>query len=361
MSNLKVYENLLEDFSLFLKDNSSYEKKEIEIIIDLLNRYKLSNNKKNDINIILKLNEIVFKHIKSNKNYSLTNVLNKNANSLIYKDRNLKSRHIWILRSIISRLKLYKRKNNSDCNSRSIINNEGILKVSNFLDNSYLEKIYKELQFEPLALNKGETKTINFSGRLFSKLNFYPQRLKYSSLVLERISKFIYPLGYADNYKTIQNLVKRTSFWQKINIMNKENDIQKDCHMDTFFPSLKFWYFPFSVSKKLAFKYAKRSNQLTLERMYIESKKVNKILWNSNYSPKNISSDSYKSQLEGSLRFNVKDLDKMNLNLESHSVDSNTLIIADVSGLHSRSIGEDEISNSLRIGIHGNIRHLDIF
>ena len=47
--------------------------------------------------------------------------------------------------------------------------------------------------------------------------------------------------------------------------------------MDTFFPSLKFWYFPFSVSKKLAFKYAKRSNQLTLERMYIESKKVTSV------------------------------------------------------------------------------------
>ncbi len=361
MTFLKFNENLLEDLSLFLKDSSSYEKKEIEIIIDLLNRYKLSNNKRNEINVILKLEEIVFKDIKSNNNYSLTNVLNKNANTVLYKDINLKYRHIWILRSVISRLKLYKRQKNSASNSISIINNEGILKVSDFLDNSYLEKIYKELNLEPFALNKGETKTIHFSGKLFSKLNFYPQRLKYSSLVLEKITKLIHPLGYADNYKTIQNLVRRTSFWQKINIMNRDDDIQKDCHMDTFFPSLKFWYFPFNVSKKLAFKYAKSSNQFTLERMYSESNKINDIIFNSNSPNKNISSDSYKSQLEGSLRFNAKDLDKMNLNLESHSVDANTLIIADVSGLHSRSIGEDEISNSLRIGIHGNIRHLDIF
>ena len=32
-----------------------------------------------------------------------------------------------------------------------------------------------------------------------------------------------------------------------------ENDIQKEFHMDTFFPSLKFWYFPFKVNKLLAF------------------------------------------------------------------------------------------------------------
>lgn len=361
MSFLKSNENLLEDFSLFLKDNSSYEKKEIEIIIDLLNGYQLSNNKKNDLNIILKLEGIVFKDINPNNNYSLTNVLNKNANSFILRDINLKYRHIWILRSIISRLKLYKRQRNLANNYTSIINKQGILKVSNFLDNCHLEKIYKELKSEPLALNKGETKTIHYSGKLFSKLNFYPQRLKNSSLVLEEITKFINPLGYADNFKMIKNLVRRTSFWQKINIINRYDDIQKDCHMDTFFPSLKFWYFPFNVNERLAFKYAKSSNQLTLERMNIESKKINNIIFNSNFSQQDKISDSYKSQLEGSLRFNSKDLKEMNLNLESHSVDSNTLVVADVSGLHSRSAGEDEISNSLRIGLHGNIRHLDIF
>ena len=48
--------------------------------------------------------------------------------------------------------------------------------------------------------------------------------------------------------------------------------------MDTFFPSLKFWYFPYSVKNNLAFRYAKSSNNLTYERMIIESKKINKYL-----------------------------------------------------------------------------------
>ena len=75
-------------------------------------------------------------------------------------------------------------------------------------------------------------------------------------------------------------------------------------------------------------------------------------------SPNNLSS---KSEFEGSLRFNKNDLLKMNLNLDSFDVKKNTLLIADVSGLHSRSLGEVNENKSLRIGIHGNIRHYKIF
>ena len=38
--------------------------------------------------------------------------------------------------------------------------------------------------------------------------------------------------------------------------MRNNEDIQKDCHMDTFFPSLKFWYFPFKVEDDKSFMYA---------------------------------------------------------------------------------------------------------
>ena len=94
----------------------------------------------------------------------------------------------------------------------------------------------------------------------------------------------------------------------------------------------------------------------------IESKKINKFLKDKNiYSSESTKNISSKSEFEGSLRFNNKDLLKMNLNLDSFDVQKNTLLIADVSGLHSRSLGEVNENKSLRIGIHGNIRHYKIF
>ena len=52
---------------------------------------------------------------------------------------------------------------------------------------------------------------------------------------------------------------------------------------------------------------------------------------------------------------------EMHLELKPVKVPENSLIIADVSGMHSRGLGLDDISDSLRIGIHGNTRHLKIF
>ena len=96
--------------------------------------------------------------------------------------------------------------------------------------------------------------------------------------------------------------------------------------------------------------------------MKIESKKVNKFLKDKLISGSEINNDlTFKSEFEGSLRFNNKDLLRMNLNLDSFDVKKNTLLIADVSGLHSRSLGEVNENKSLRIGIHGNIRHYKIF
>ena len=37
------------------------------------------------------------------------------------------------------------------------------------------------------------------------------------------------------------------------------------------------------------------------------------------------------------------------------------IVIADVSGLHSRANGAEKNNNSLRIAVHGNVRHLNNF
>ncbi len=363
MSVIHSRDTLINDFYEFLNINSSFDKSEINIIIQLLKDYSQSNNKQIDKKIFSNLEKIVFKDIPIQAKYSLEKILNKHANSGIYSDIKLKSRHIWILRSVLSRLKLFKRQSKFDNKYISEINKNGIILIPNFLDSKDIAFIEKESKREPFALNKGNTKTIMHSNKIFSKINFYPRRLKYSSKLLEKISDFIYPLGYSNSYSINKNNINRSSFWQKINIIQQEKDIQKDYHMDTFFPSLKFWYFPFKVNKLLAFNYAKSSHLLSLDRMILESNKINALNFSKSHdnSIKDNDVSSLKSELEGSLRFSKKDLDKLNLEMSPHDVERNTLVVADVSGLHSRAQGSNIRDKSLRVAIHGNIRNLNNF
>ncbi len=353
-------EKLLNHSFSFLKDHSSYSLEEIKSILDLLRNYEFSETNKADKNIINSLEQIITGTKAINLN--LFKVKNKHISSSFINEYNLKDKHLWILRSILSRIKVYKRQRKFNNFNIKEINKNGLIIINDFLSKDPYHFLLEDLNNLPLALNKGETNTIRYNNKFFSVLNYFPKRNKNSSFVLNKIVDKIYDLGFSANYIQTMSLVSKSSFWQKIKIMKGFNDIQKDCHMDTFFPSLKFWYFPYSVKNNLAFRYAKSSNNLTYERMLIESKKVNKFLKEKHiYTSECKNNFSSNSELEGSLRFNDKDLLKMNLNLDSFAVKRNTLLIADVSGLHSRSLGEVNENKSLRIGIHGNIRHYKIF
>lgn len=353
-------EKLFNDSFSFLEDYSSYKREEIKSLLDLLRDYEFAETKKAENNIITAI-EYIITGSRTNRS-SLFKVKNKYISSSFINKYNLKDKHLWILRSILSRIKVYKRQRKFNNLNIQEINKNGIILINDFLSNDSYHFLLEDLHNIPLALNKGDTKTIRYNNKFFSFLNYFPRRKESSSFVLNKIVDKIYNLGFSDNYIQTMSLVSKSSFWQKINIIKDSNDIQKDCHMDTFFPSLKFWYFPNSVKKNLAFRYAKSSNNLTYSRMIIESKKINKFLKEKpNYSSQNINNLSSKSEFEGSLRFNNKDLLRMNLNLDSVDVKQNTLLIADVSGLHSRSLGEVNKNKSLRIGIHGNIRHYKIF
>ena len=72
-------------------------------------------------------------------------------------------------------------------------------------------------------------------------------------------------------------------------------------------------------------------------------------------------SSSLQSAIQGSLRFNESDLEYINCKLLPVTSTKNSLIIADVSGIHSRGSGEKDIDLALRIGVHGNTRHLGVF
>lgn len=350
---------LLNDFSLFLENYSSYEVKEIRELLNLIREYSNCKNIKAEKNLLYKIDSLVLK--RNQFNFSIFDIKSKYVSSFLFSDNELVDKHIWIIKSVISRIKVYKRQKKFTNLLINNINKDGITLIEDFLDKDIYDNVLNEIDSEPFALNRADTKTIRSSNRFCSLINYYPKRLNYSGRVLNKIAYQIYDLGYSHDFNQSNSIINKTSFWQKLSISKNDGDIQKDCHMDTFFPSLKFWYFPYKVKNNLAFRYAKSSNILSLERMHIESEKIKNIVLNYSKFKNNDSSSSYKSEIEGSLRFNSRDLKEMKVDLNSHGVKKNTLIIADVSGFHSRSAGEDNSKNPIRIGIHGNNRHLRVF
>ena len=248
-------EKLLNDSFSFLEDYSSFSRQEINSILYLLRDYEFAETKKSENNIIISLEQIITG--KKRINLSLFKVKNKYISSSFINKYNLKDKHLWILRSILSRIKVYKRQRKFNNFSIKEINKNGVIKINDFLSKDIYSSLLEDLHNLPLALNKGETNTIRYNNKFFSILNYFPKRKNYSSFVLNKIVDEIYDLGFSDNYIQTMSLISKSSFWQKIKIIKGCNDIQKDCHMDTFFPSLKFWYFPHSVKKNLAFRYAK--------------------------------------------------------------------------------------------------------
>ena len=61
------------------------------------------------------------------------------------------------------------------------------------------------------------------------------------------------------------------------------------------------------------------------------------------------------------MRYTYSDLKNLGLSIEPIPVHANTLVIADVSGVHSRGVGEDKDNDALRVALHGNARHFNVF
>lgn len=119
------------------------------------------------------------------------------------------------------------------------------------------------------------------------------------------------------------------------NLTRKENDIETVPHSDTFFDSYKYWYFMQDTNEENgAFKYLKGSNNLSLERIEKEYEL-------------SISYENFDDRTkQGSFRFPLE-------RPESICVSQNTLIIANVFGIHCRG----NISpHKERLSLHGEIR-----
>lgn len=140
----------------------------------------------------------------------------------------------------------------------------------------------------------------------------------------------------------------RAPFYYLENVKNKycsgPVDPQKTLHVDTFHPSMKFWFFIDDVDADAGpFSYVPGSHKLSWRRLK----------WQYRMSLK-AQSDTNNYHARGSTRYSSEDLKELGLP-EPHAfaVKKNTLVIANVFGIHRRG---DSDEKSTRLALWGDSR-----
>ncbi len=148
---------------------------------------------------------------------------------------------------------------------------------------------------------------------------------------------------------TLEPQFKQNTFVQRHRNIPDDNDVQKTLHMDTFFTTIKFWFFPEDVTiDDGPFRFVEKSNILTDER-----KEWMRQQWQ-NILDDNVEEERTYGHAEGSLRVFEHELLEMNLsNSKSYSVEANTLVVANTFGFHARGQASTE---KIRQAVHGSIR-----
>ena len=152
--------------------------------------------------------------------------------------------------------------------------------------------------------------------------------------------------------KTIDRQFHDNTFLQIAPVSPKEHnfDHQSDLHMDTFFPALKWWYFPNEVNEENGpFQYLTTSASPRSE-LYEFMKDALML----NVDVTNLSTKSLKSHNEGSLRGDVQKSENLfGSKLTPITCSAGTLIIGNVMGLHAR--GYSKVPEQ-RFALHGSFR-----
>jgi len=207
-----------------------------------------------------------------------------------------------------------------------------------FDDEEIRLKALKEFQDVPYSVNKQSS-------------NIVTQNLNKLSTLYNCHLSFMYKiLGFISHTETPEIVMKynNNTFAQRVYNKPDDNDNQKLYHVDTFFPAIKWWWFPEEVkASEGAFWYAENSCQVTdsmLDWLYIESIKCIE--------------NSYdewrgKDHKEGSFRASMEEIENMGFNPTPLAVPANTLVIGNVAGFHRRG---DTIRSIVRNALHGSIR-----
>jgi len=222
--------------------------------------------------------------------------------------------------------------------------NEGLVVYEDLFDKLTLSEIQKEVSKFPLRINKSANNLIANAKETVLYKNFFSEKIQ--KLIFETIG-----LNAKEEYVS-NTFVQRINKRSEAHLFDSSGeDAQYKIHSDTFFPSLKWWFFPFDVKIEngpLFFSINSCSlNMNILEWCYNETCKIT----SNEYIPE-WKNPGHK---EGSLRIEEEELNVMNYKLTPLTCEENTLMIANVHGFHRRGKPMDENTN-VRTSVHSAIR-----
>lgn len=216
----------------------------------------------------------------------------------------------------------------------------GITVIYDFLSKEDNEKIVKEMQSFPIAVSKNPGNVI---------ANLHHNEALTKAVFDSEMKKYVFDcLALPLDHKEANDMYVQNTFVQKLHNKKDDGDVQKIMHTDTFFPCIKWWYFPEQVALDNGpFVYSPTSNKLSYERLMYTYEQTISI------AKGDIDPTRTYGHAEGSLRITQAELSEMGICESSYAVPANTLVIANVFGFHRRG---DVKSEAKRNSIHGSIR-----
>lgn len=224
---------------------------------------------------------------------------------------------------------------------------DGIIKIENFIPNfeEFEEDIQKEFKNFPTVVHKKPDNICSSQNKYIAPIlnEMYQQIVNTQEIENVLGAKLGSPIR-----RFFTNALVSNTFYQRVYNTPDDNDNQKNLHVDTFFPALKFWWFSQDVSEDDgAFVYVKRSTEQTTEYynwLYEQSVRI---------CEKTYDDWRLKDHEEGSLRVSEIELERMNLKATPVEVKKNTLVLGNVGGFHGRGNTKKPFT---RNAIHGSIR-----
>ena len=223
----------------------------------------------------------------------------------------------------------------------------GFTIIPNFMGSKFAEKIVRDTCFTADVAKSPENMFWDYV-----KTDYFAKGGG-STEVLE----FIYRLrtiicscmGVHENHPGTWNQLAKNTFFQKVNNVPGNGDVQKVLHSDTYYDALKFWYFPKDVKKEDGpFVYVPMSHVLSQKRLqFIQDQSMK-------YYNGSIEDWRTYGHAEGSLRISQEELKEMGLKESLMTVAGDTLVVANVFGFHRRA--EAHVPSE-RLAIHGSIRY----
>jgi len=250
-------------------------------------------------------------------------------------DVDLTEKGIHLYRKLQAEIKHFQRLKQVDKENLDYYN-VGLIVHKGFVGSSVdVERALKEFENFEVSVSKNSNNILS--------MNRDKSRLLYN------ISLLIYPHIYkliGGDEREVETKFRNNTFAQIVRNRPGDDDHQKLMHLDTYFPAIKFWWFPKKVDDgPLMFaKGSTKSNEKMQMWYYQQSVKACK---------KEYEEWRAKDHYEGSFRVSEEELQEMGYEMEPIYVNEDTLVIANVGGFHSR--GNTKELNR-RFAIHGSVR-----